>query len=49
MKSYTSSVLSNHVKFEIEIAKYYLLTYVVNDNEIDTVKSPHITTIDNNA
>ena len=48
MKSYTSSVLSNHVKFQIEIAKYYLLTYAVNDNQIDTATSPH-KTIDKNA
>ena len=48
MKSYTSSVLSNPVKFQIEIAKYYLLTYAVNDNQIDTATSPH-KTIDKNA
>ena len=49
MKSYTSSVLSNHVKFQIEIAKYYLLTYAVNDNKTDTVTSPYVSTIDKNA
>ena len=48
MKSYTSSVLSNHVKFQFEIAKYYLLTYAVIDNQIDTTTSPH-KTIDKNA
>ena len=47
-KSYTSCVLSNHVKFQIEIAKYYLLTYAVNDNPIDTASSPY-KTIDKNA
>ena len=48
MKSYTSSVLSNHVKFQIEIAKYYLLTYAVNDNQIDIATNP-LKTIDKNA
>ena len=47
-KSYTSCGLSNHVKFQIEIAKYYLLTYAVNDNQMDTATSPH-KTIDKNA